>query len=130
MKNLPLLNRGFTLFQLVVVILLLGGGALAAFKIGKPYAEAKLMQGIVTRTLQETAKESNPSTEYDIAKKLFDRATVQSIPLAFEKISVKRQNFEDFQVHIEITTTIQLWTKASLVIDLEANGTTEGMPRN
>ena len=129
MLHLNRKNRGFTLIQLVFVLLFLASAGFATFKIGKPYAEAKIMQGILNRTLQESVKDSNTFTEEDIAKKLFDRAVVQSIPLTIDRITVKRKGIEDFDVHIDLTTSISLWNKASLVIELEANATSEGMPR-
>ena len=80
MRHRP--TQGFSLFALIFSGLLLGGAGLAAFKIGIPYGDARTLKGIVDNVLRESKSEA-ATTNYEIAKKIFDRANVQTLNLEF-----------------------------------------------
>ena len=110
-------QRGFGLIQLAVVGLLLGFGSLFAFKAGKPYADERVLRGIVEKALAQ-AKDQPGLTEGDVGKMIFDRANVQSITLDYEGIKIKPgSNPGEYAVHIDMVTRVPLWPKAFLVIE-------------
>lgn len=116
-------QNGFTLTQLVIVLLILGFGALAGFKISKPYAEAKIIQEVVVKTL--TAAKNEPTvTPKEIARRIFDQANVQSIVVDYDSIEVKLVNSSEYSVHVDLITKMPLWKKASLLIELTVDATT------
>lgn len=117
-------HRGFGVVHVIVIILFLGGAGLAAFKIGKPYADAKVMQQIVDRTLR-VAKDEPTLTSADIAKRIFDQANVQTIAVDYDAIQVKLVAVGEYSVKIDLLTKIPLWKGAYLGLDLAAQGATK-----
>lgn len=117
-------TQGFSLIALVVGGLLLGVAGLAAIKIGTPYGDARILKGIVDNVLAES-KPDGGATNYDIAKKIFDRSNVQTLNLDFEGIHVKTINAGEFTVHIDMVTKIPLWKQAKLIIELPVDAQTK-----
>lgn len=117
-------TKGFTLIQLVILLLLVGFGSLAAFKLGKPYAEVKIVQGIIDKTLASVKGEPGLSAN-EVARRIFDQVNVQSISLDFDAIQVKIINSGEYSVHVDMVTKMPLWKKANLVFDLAADGVTK-----
>lgn len=113
-------QRGLGLVQLLVGGLLLGFGSLAAFKIGKPYADVSVLKGIAQKVLIEIKGEPT-AVEAEIAKKIFDRANVQSIYLEIDGIHVKNVNPGEFKVHIDHITKITLWKNAHFILELSVD---------
>jgi hypothetical protein len=109
--------KGFGLIQMAVLGLLLGFGALFAFKAGKPYADERVLRGIVEKALIQ-AKDQPELSSGDVGKMIFDRANVQSITLDYEAIDIKSAGEAgQFSVHIDMVTRIPLWPKAFLVLE-------------
>lgn len=117
-------QRGFGLVHIVVIGLFLGLGSLAAFKIGKPYGDAQIIQKIAERTLL-AAKDEPTMTANEIAKKIFDQANVQSISLDGENIQVKLIGISEYSVKVDMPTKIPLWQGAFLLIELKAQTQTK-----
>ena len=117
-------QRGFGVVHIIVIILLIGAAWLAAFKIGKPYGDAKVMQQIVERTLR-IAKDEPTLTAGDIAKRIFDQANVQTIAVDYDAIQVKLIIAGEYSVKIDLLTKIPLWKGAFLGLELGAQGATK-----
>ena len=116
MPATPSPQQGFGIIQLMLWALALGFCALAAFKVGKPYAEGAIMRSMVGQALVD-AKNKPGISEGEIAKMIFDRANVDSIPIKFENIEVVASSEGAFDVHADLHSKIPLWRGASLVLD-------------
>jgi hypothetical protein len=113
-------QRGLGLFQLLVGGLLLGFGGLAAFQVGKPYADVSVLKGISQKVLTESKREPTIS-EAEIARKILERANIQSIYLEPDGIHVKSTNPGEFTVQIDHITKIKLWKNAYFTLELSVN---------
>ena len=113
--------KGFGLINIIVIGLLAGFCPLAAFKVGMPYGDQYLIQGIAVKALEEAHK--NPVPEEEVAKRIFDRANVQSINLDYKLIAIERSGneLENYKAHIPMPVVIKLWKNASLHLDLGAD---------
>lgn len=116
MRATPSSQQGFGIIQLMLWALALGFCALGAFKIGKPYAEGSIARSVVIQALAD-AKHKPGISEGEIAKMIFDRANVDSIPIKFADIEVAATSEAAFDVHVDLHTKIPLWRGASLVLD-------------
>lgn len=110
--------QGSGLLNIVIIGLGVGFAALAAFKIGMPYGDQYILQGLTTKALDEAHK--NPVPEDEVAKRIFDRANVQSISLEYKLITVERGGPDNdiYKAHIEMPVVIKMWKNASLHLDL------------
>lgn len=117
-------TQGLSLIALVVGALLVGAAGLAAVKVGVPYGDARTIAHISQTVLAESKSEGT-TTNYEVGKKIFDRANIQSIPLDFENIRVKTVNSGEFSVHIDMVTKIQIWKQGTLIIDLPVDAQTK-----
>lgn len=122
MRHRP--TQGFSLIALVSGGLLIGAAGLAVLKIGLPYADARVLRGIVENVLQESKNEPG-STNYDVAKKIFDRTNIQTMNLDFDSIRVKTVNPGEFMVHVDQVTKIPLWKRATLVMEHSVDSQTK-----
>jgi hypothetical protein len=117
-------SRGFSVIALLIGGLLVGGAGIAAVKIGIPYADAKVLKGIIDNVLVES-KTEGATTNYEVAKKIFDRSNVQTLNLDFEGIHVKTMNAGEFSVHVDMVTKIQLWKQAKLILEIPVDAQTK-----
>lgn len=110
--------KGAGLLNIVIIGLGIGFALLAAFKVGMPYGDQYLLQGLTAKALDEAHKTPVPSDE--VAKRIFDRANVQSINLDYKLISVERSGSlnDIYTAHVDMPVVIKLWKNASLHLDL------------
>ena len=124
MRNAITSQRGFGLVHIIVGGILIGVAGLAAIKIGKPYADVKVLQKVVDRTLA-TAKNEPTLTANDLVKRIFDQANIQSVPVEAEQIQVKMVAAGEYAVKVNMVSKTPLWKGAYLMIELSADGQTK-----
>lgn len=124
MPATPSRQQGFGIIQFMLWAMALGFCAVGAFKVGKPYAEGSIVRSVVVQALAD-AKNKPGISEAEIAKMIFDRANVDSIPIKFGDIEVAATSDAAFDVHVDLHSKIPLWRGASLVLDNSVDESTK-----
>lgn len=115
MKNLKR-NKGFSLVNLILALVVLGCVGIFGFQIGIAYMNQNSIKGAVKTTLLE-AKSSGESSTSAIESSIEKKLSVGTIELNKDNISITRET-SGFQVDVEYIKEVKISDKIKLVINL------------